>query len=180
MKKLMTIVTLCVLAMGMISCGKALDTGQTTIDEMEMTERNQERLLKSTPPPEMKNSLERENLVKYLKEINREDRISYIYLISYGKVMAFHTVKGKVTYCSSKLTTRDQVVEVGDGSTGAGRTRHTMESPGLDGSYGPSEDAIFFWTTEEVLVQWRGDYMWLTEPLQLSTPPAMVRMIEDK
>ncbi len=158
-------------------CGKAVDTGDTTMKEMEMTERNQERLLKSTPPPQLNNSLERENLKHYLEEINQADRISYVYLIDYGKVMAFYPIKGKVTYCSSKLTTRDQILEVGGRASRGGISRHEVESPGLDGSYGPSEDAIFFWTTEGVLVQWKGNYLWATEPLKLSTPPALVRTI---
>jgi hypothetical protein len=134
--------------------------------------------LKSTPPPKLQNSLERENLKRYLEEINRDDKISYIYLINYGKVMSFYTVKGKVTYCSSKLTTRDQILEVGNHMSKGGITRHAVESPGLDGSYGPSEDAIFFWTTEGVLVQWKGDYLWCTEPLKLTTPAALVRNID--
>jgi len=159
---------------GCVGCGRVINTGDTTMEEMEHTERNHKALVKSTPAPKLKVSLERINLKRYLEEINREDRISYIYLVNYGKVMAHYTVKGKVTFCSSKLTTRDQVIEI-RGSLSKKRSRHVVESPGLDGSYGPSEDAIFFWTTEGVLVQWKGDYMWTTEPLRLTTPPELVR-----
>lgn len=179
MKNLMT-VCVCIAVLSLLGCGSGLDTGKTTKGEMEFTERNQKRLIKATPPPELTNSLERVNLRRYLEEINRDDRISYIYLVNYGKVMAFYPVKGKVTYCSSKLTTRDQILEVGHGTSRGGVTRHRVESPGLDGSYGPSEDAIFFWTTEGVLVQWKGDYLWCTEPLKLSTPPQLVYEIKDK
>lgn len=168
-----------IMGLFLISCGgSGIDTGDTTKEEMEFTEKNQVRLIKSVPPPELQTSLERINLKRYLQEINKEDRISYIYLISYGKVMAFYTLKGKVTYCSSKLTTRDQVIEVGTHRSSGGFSRHVVESPGLDGSYGPSEDAIFFWTTEGVLVQWRGDYMWCSEPLKMTTPPELVRQIK--
>lgn len=153
-----------------------IDTGKTTIAEMEHTERNQSRLLKSQPPPHLKASLERANLINYLSDINKEDRISYIYLINYGKVMAHYTLKGKVTYCSSKLTTRDQIMSLGN--TASHFTRHVIESPGLDGSYGPSEDAIFFYTTEGILIQWKGDYLWSFEPLKLTTPPQLVRQIK--
>ena len=163
--------------LGLLGCGRPVDTGDTTMKEMELTEKNQERLLKSVPPPELQSSLERANLKRYLEEINKEDKISYIYLINYGKVMSFYAVKGKVTYCSSKLTTRDQILEVGSAMSKGGITRHIIESPGLDGSYGPSEDAIFFWTTEGVLVQWKGDYLWCTEPLKLTTPPELVKQI---
>lgn len=153
------------------------ETGKTTKREMEWTEKNQERLLKAVPPPALQTSLERINLKRYLEEINQEDRISYIYLVNFGKVMAFYPIKGKVTYCSSKMTTREQIIHVPYGGESSNRY-HVMESPGLDGSYGPSEDAIFFWTTEGVLIQWRGDYMWCSEPLQMSTPPALVYNVD--
>jgi len=179
MKRFAFLFAIMILGMFLTSCTDDINTGNTTKAEMEFTEQNQERLTKSAPPPKLQNSLERVNLVRYLNEINREDRVSYIYLINYGKVMAFYTIKGKVTYCSSKLTTRDQIITLGQGASKRGPvTRHVVESPGLDGSYGPSEDAIFFWTTEGVLVQWRGDYMWCGEPLKLSTPPELVRQVK--
>jgi len=165
-----------ILGMFLCSCYEDIETGDTTKAEMEFTEKNQERLIKAVPPPKLQTSLERVNLARYLQEINKEDRISYIYLINFGKVMAFYTIKGKVTYCSSKLTTRDQIITMR--RSGDGGRHHVVESPGLDGSYGPSEDAIFFWTTEGVLVQWRGDYMWCSEPLKMSTPPALVRQVK--
>jgi len=168
--------SLCLIVL--VGCGKPVDTGETTAQEMEFTESNHKRLLKSTPPPKLKVSLERVNLKRYLEEINKEDRISYVYLVSYGKVMAHYTIKGKVTYCSSKLTTRDQVIELGGKMSQGGVSRHTVESPGLDGSYGPSEDAVFFWTTEGALVQWAGEYMWVTEPLRLATPPELFREVK--
>ena len=179
MKRFAALFAIMFLGMFLASCRDDVKTGDTTKAEMEFTEKNQERLIKSVPPPQLQTSLERVNLKRYLEEINREDRISYIYLIDYGKIMAFYTIKGKVTYCSSKLTTRDQIITLGVGASTRGpATRHVVESPGLDGSYGPSEDAVFFWTTEGVLVQWRGNYMWCSEPLKMTTPPALVRQVK--
>jgi len=51
---------------------------------------------------------------------------------------------------------------------------HVVSSPAEDGSYGTNGDAIFFFTTEGVYVEWRGDYMLCDQPLKLSTTPELV------
>ena len=162
---------------GLVACGPRYDA-ETQNAEMRRTEENQERLLEAVPTPRLSDSLERRNLVRRLELFNDDDKIGYIYLISYGKVMAFHTVKGKVSSCESLLTTPQQLVP------GVwGRQTHetiAVESPDLDGSYGPREDGIFFWTTEGAYVQWKGEYMYTDQPLHLATPPEIVRVLEEK
>ena len=179
MKKFVCLLLVPVLGMVLLSaCGSAVDTGKTTMAEMEFTEENQTRLLKAVPPPELQTSLERKSLKKYLEDINKENSISYVYLIDYGKILAFFTIKGKVTYCGSRLTTRQQVLQVGGYTSKGEITRHVIESPGLDGSYGPSQNAVFFYTTEGVRITWNGKYLWLTEPLQIKTPVSLVRQVK--
>ena len=163
------------------SCGEMIDTGDTTKKEMELTEKNHEKLIKAVPAPQLKDSLERRNLVKYLQYWNKDDRLSYMYLISQtGQVIAHYTIKGKVTYCSSKLTTRDQVLAVRV-TSGGDRHSHVIESPGLDGSYGPSEDAIFFFTAENpsVPVVWKGDYLVSGVPLNLQSKPILIQKVDE-
>ncbi len=181
MKGFVVFIMLCVSISLFAGCGRAIETGDTTMAEMELTEKNQERLIEARPAPELDDSLERQNLIKYLEYWNNPDRMSYIYLMSRsGTVIGHYTIKGKITFCCSKLTTRDQILEVGTGASGAGRTRHTVESPGLDGSYGPSEDAIFFFTTEnpDVPVVWKGDYLVSGVPMSINTKPVLVRQIK--
>ena len=183
MKKLSLILLVCFLATGVFvisGCTSKPDTGDTTREEMEFTERNQKRLRKARPEPKMDDSLERANLIKYLEYWNNSNRESYIYLLSRsGTVLAHYVIKGKVTYCSSKLTTRDQIVHTRWFGT---EFANIIESPGLDGSYGPSEDAIFFFTVEnpDVPVIWKGDYLVSGVPLKLTTQPVLVRTINDE
>ncbi|MBT7500817.1 hypothetical protein HN643_04070 [Candidatus Falkowbacteria bacterium] len=122
--------------------------------------------------------MERDNLSKRLNRFNDPNKISYIYLVSYGKVMAFHTIKGKVSSVNSKLTTGEQIVDDPFARRRVGGK--VVESPQLDGSYGTNGDAVFFFTTDDVYLEWSGTYMLCDQPLQLATPPAMVRVIEDK
>lgn len=150
-------------------------------DELRTTELQQERHLKTTPPPKLDSSLERKNLTKRLTRFNDENKTSYIYLIDYGKVMAFYTIKGKVSSVNSLLTQPMQPVEVRTASGGQGGKNPAvaLPSPDLDGSYGTNGDAIFFFTTTDIYIEWKGDYMLCDEPLKLSTPPTMILEIDE-
>jgi prepilin-type N-terminal cleavage/methylation domain-containing protein len=157
-------------------CTNGVQTGASTKHEMEQTEVNHETLVAAVPPPRLNTSQERINLKKRLERFNSESKVSYIYLIDYGKIMAFYSVKGKVSSVNSLLTTPDQIVSMRNaGLTAENKvTRHVVASPDLDGSYGSNGDAIFFFTTDDTYVEWSGRYMLCDKPLKLSTPPVVV------
>lgn len=169
---------LIILALGVLAlAGCPVDTGSSTKKEMELTEANHTKLVKVVPPPKLVTSQERRNLVKRLTRFNSETKVSYIYLISYGKVMAFYTVKGKVSSVNSLLTTPDQIIRARHGS-GVYST-HKIASPDLDGSYGSNGDAIFFFDANDTYIEWSGSYMLCDKPLKLTTPPALVIQVKD-
>jgi len=85
--------------------------------------------------------------------------------------MTFMPIRGKVSSVNSRLTTGEQIVDDPWRYQSGGRV---VESPQLDGSYGTNGDAIFFFTTEGVYVEWNGLYMLCDQPLALTTPPLMV------
>lgn len=148
----------------------------TSQKEMKLTEKNQARLLVSHPPPALTESQERVNLIKRLTRFNNANKISYIYLIDYGRVMAYYTIKGKVSSVNSLLTTPDQIVDDPFGGWDAGG--RVVPSPDLDGSYGSNGDAVFFFTTEDVYVEWSGRYMLSDQPLHLSQEPLLIRQVD--
>jgi len=171
------------LSMGCIddeSTTKKVYTDTTSGKEAALTESNQARLLEQSPPPALDRSLERENLIRRLELLNDENKIFYIYLVSYGKVMAEYTAKGKVSSVNSKLTTQEQVIKTPyyDSYNGAaGNLGLVVESPDLDGSYGTNGDGIFFFTSDGAYVEWAGEYMVSDFPLTLTTPPELIRNI---
>ena len=123
--------------------------------------------------------LEREQLIKRTNLWNDESKISYIYLVSYGKVMSFHAIKGKVSSVNSMLTNPEQVVGTcNDGNMTTNCTSLIASAPAEDGSYGSNGDAVFFFTTDGVYIEWNGEYMLADQPLKLSTPPVIVRDIK--
>lgn len=137
---------------------------------------NQSKMEAAVPIPQLNNSLERENISKRLELFSDPNKVSYIYLISYGKVMAFYTVKGKITSGQKRLTATDRIVDDGDYSTSD--TKKVVEAPELDGTFGQSSPYIFFWTTDGTYVQWNGEYMMADQPLQLATPPELVQQVK--
>ena len=85
--------------------------GATHFTESKQTEVIQQDLMIANPIPKIKASLERENLIKRLDLLNDNSKIFYVYLVSYGKVMAYYTAQGKVSSVNSKLTTQEQIVK---------------------------------------------------------------------
>lgn len=139
----------------------------------QLTEQYQRQLEDAVPYPldAMHDSVERRNLKERLLRFNKPDKIGYVYLLSdTGQVVSFYTIKGKISSTQSQLTASqtdrchyhyEQGCEV-------------TEAPGDDGSYGPNEDGVFFFTTEGVLVQWNGKFIYADAPLKVTTAPIIV------
>lgn len=140
----------------------------------------QKNIVSNVPIPQISTSQERINVAKRAELFNSEDKISYIYLVNYGKVMAFYSVKGKVSSLQSYMAPMQKIIRA-DGSScseyGSPSSCFTVDAPDIDGTYGENVDGIFFFTTEGAYVEWRGDYMMSDQPLKLTTQPELVREI---
>ena len=148
-------------------------SGQVYHAEQAHTVANQAGLIQAQPPVTLKWSLERENINKRTNLWNNPNKVSYLYELSYGKVVAFYVVKGKVTSVNSQVTNTAQIVD--DPYHPAS---HVLPSPAEDGSYGSNGEAIFFFTTDGAYVEWKGEYQLSDQPLKLATPPLLVRNIQ--
>lgn len=176
MKKLL-LIPIAVLGLLFLSgCSDSSYSSNTAGKEQIKTEENQKRLLEIQPPVKLDWSLERENINKRTTLWNDANKISYIYLVNYGKVMVFYTIKGKVSSVNSQITNTEQVIDDPNGSYDSGSV--ILPSPAEDGSYGTNGDAIFFFTTEGAYVEWQGDYMLADQPLKLTTQPELIREIK--
>jgi len=130
------------------------------------------------PPPRLKDSIERRNLVKRLTRFNVADKISYIYLVDFGKIMGFFVVKGKVSSVNSMLTCTDQLVDDGQSKYYGRGNVHVVSSPDLDGSYGSNGDAIFFFNDKDVYIEWNGVYMLTDQYIKMDQPPELVLEVD--
>jgi prepilin-type N-terminal cleavage/methylation domain-containing protein len=140
---------------------------------------NQAKLVEAVPAPQMETSLERKNIARRAELFNVENKISYIYLVNYGKVMAFYTITGKISNVSAYLVPQEQLV-YGDGQKCSSWSSdcYIVQAPDIDGAYGTNGEGIFFFTTEGAYVEWKGDYMLSDQPLRISTPVELVREVK--
>ncbi len=142
------------------------------------------KLRTAVPIPQIETSLERANVAKRAEIFNKESKISYIYFVSFGKVMAFYTVKGKVSSLRSYMVPQQKITsKYGndcdyDKGICSGVEGYIVDAPDIDGTYGENVEGIFFFTTDGAYVEWKGDYMMSDQPLKLTTQPELVREIK--
>lgn len=191
-KKLLPIMLAGVLAVVLTGCEaqtSAAPQSNTYQSEAQKVEEVQKKVTQTVPIPNITTSEERKNVAKRAELFNSESKISYIYLVNYGKVMAFYTVKGKVSSLRSYMAPIDKLVdgngdkcrdEVNGNSSGGYvyKPCYTVEAPDLDGTYGENVSGIFFFTTDGAYVEWKGDYMMSDQPLKLTTQPELVREVK--
>lgn len=140
---------------------------------------NQQRLMTAIPAPVLDTSLERQNLVERLKRINQQNMSGFIYLLSYGRVVASYPIRGKVTSLNAYLMAGEapQADPVG---TMDGRQSLMIEQPDYDGAYGENAKGVFFFTADSnAYVEWAGDYLFSDQPLKLNQEPMMVRNVSN-
>lgn len=127
------------------------------------------------PAGDLTHPLDRANLAEYLKRSNDPKRVSYVYLLSMdAKVIAYYTIKGKVTSVSSQLLPQD---DLADSTCASCSEKYVVDSAGDDGTYGGNEGGVFFFTTEGTLVTWTGDYIQSDRPLDVKTPVSLVAKV---
>ena len=139
------------------------------LNEIESLNVNQKRLIEQTKAPVMTESIERKNIIKRAELFNKSDKISYIYLMSYGRVVSFHVVKWKVSSVSSYLTPQEKIVNRWwDPCANVNSECFVVQAPDVDGSYGTNGDGIFFFTTEGTYIEWKWEYLVSDQPLRIN------------
>ncbi|NKB79360.1 hypothetical protein HED49_13195 [Ochrobactrum daejeonense] len=64
--------------------------------ENRAVEVNQARLIQDIPAPTLQTSLERKNLAERLERINQQNMSGFVYLLSYGRVVASYPIRGRL------------------------------------------------------------------------------------
>lgn len=138
-----------------------------TKTEADYTAVTQKGLFAVQPPVRLTWSLERENINKRATLWNDRNKLGYIYLLSYGKILGYYPVKGKVSSVNSMISTPEfQACADGYQSIGC----NELPSIAEDGSYGSNGDAIFGWTDTGVYFEWNEGYLFSDQILPLDVP----------
>jgi hypothetical protein len=130
----------------------------------------QSRLIAAQPAPILVRSQERDQVARRAERFAASEKLGYVYLLSYGRVMAMYPVKGKVSSLNSYLVAQETVYRTCSSTCDS----VVVSAPDIDGTYGKNVEGIFFFTPEDVYVEWKGDYMYCDAPLKMSTQPDIV------
>jgi hypothetical protein len=172
MKKFVILLSASILLAG---CEPSRPTSSQT--ERRSVEANQNRLITAIPAPTLETSLERKNLAERLTRINQQNMSGYVYLLSYGRVVASYPIRGKVTSLNAYLMGSEKPEDDPNGTMDAGSIM--LEQPDFDGAYGKNADGVFFFTADSnAYVEWAGDYLFSDQPLKLNQEPMMVREVK--
>lgn len=149
-------------ALGAGSCDSS--TAQSTGQQQTESAFAKQQAAVPYPVDQLTDSLERRNVRERLLRTNEPNKIGYVYLLSFsGTPLGYYTIKGKVSSTDSQMTTTDLVIDRTNGNV-------TVPAPGDDGSYGPNEPGIFFFTTENAFVTTNLNYLYSDQPLPLNVP----------
>lgn len=167
MKRIAIAVVLVALAVGLAGCNGGGTKSQK--EQQKLTNAYSERLQAAVPYPlsQMTDSLERRNLREKLLRFNKPDKIGYVYILGFnGNFVGYYVIKGKVSSTQSQLTITQQIVK--DCHSGC---REVVDSMSDDGSYGLNEPGVFFFTTNNVLVETSMNYIYSDSPLPVDAKP---------
>lgn len=89
-----------------------------------------------------------------------------------GQPILYEGVRGKITSGSKRLTKPYQVLTFGNGNGGS--TGLQVASPSDEGTWGASNEYIFYWNTTGEYRQWNGKYLYSDKPLRLRVEPLVV------
>lgn len=169
MKKLAAILAALAMLFSFAACTEQTKPSGAQKEGQKQTEQAFKQQSAAVPYPadKLKDSLERRNLRERLLRTNDPSKVGFVYLLSFGKVLGYYTIKGKVSSTQSQMTT-DQLVVKAD--FGEGWESAVVSAPGDDGSYGANEDGIFFFTTEGAYVTTSLEYVYADQPLPFDVP----------
>lgn len=173
MKKIVIALTAIVLLLVSGCTSSSRDEPSSQQQGQKQTEQAFGQQSKAVPYPAeaLRDSQERRNLKERLLRQNKPNRIGYVYILSFGKFLGYYTIKGKISSTQSQMTT-DQLVS-GD-MCGSSCSEHIVTTaPGDDGSYGPNEDGVFFFTNDGSMVQISTEYIYSDQPLSVGSIPEL-------
>ncbi|HIH17955.1 MAG TPA: hypothetical protein HA282_01130 [Nanoarchaeota archaeon] len=124
-------------------------------------------------------SVERDNINFKNEYANDPNKVMWIYCLSdMGNIVLTSPVVGKVTSSNKRLEPKTLSDESSIEFTIEGDRLNTDEVMGADGTYGESDQYVYWKTPEKQYFQWSGSYILSSAPLKLERPILNVRDID--
>ena len=153
MRKIFSLMLLVILISAFTGCFEdGRDTAEKYQKNMEITANDAVQI------PEVKYFPERKTIARWSDTWNLPGVISYVYLVSYGKILGYYVVDGKPASTRSYLLPEESYY-----ANGA-----VLSNPDIDGTYGENNQGIRFFTAEGIASEWAGDgacYLYSNAPI---------------
>lgn len=179
--KILAIVTVIMIAVGLVGCGVTTSTNKSTYTEnAKANEESVKKVTENDTLPQITRSLDRENIKKRIEFLNQPNRIGYLYLLSAnGQLIKEVQVQGKVTSLNAYLTPMEEVHKIrhlGDSSSSM-ETPVVVSAPDVDGVYGMNADGVFWFTPDGVYQEWNGLSFYSAERLTFTSQPLLIENV---
>lgn len=117
-----------------------------------------------------------ENIKHRIELTSSPGALGFILLMNEaGQPIMYTSVKGKIT-SSGKRLTRDQEIRTFSNGKG-GVSPSVINAPSDEGTYGKSDEYIYFWTTEGQYMQWNGKYLYSNQPFRIRVEPLVINTV---
>jgi len=157
-KKIIGVAIAAVLLTGLAGCSYDSDEGDAY----------QERKEKSQAY-DTDDSLELKNLEEKRSREDDPNKIRYVYVMSYATIIGYYVAEGKISSSASQIAPESELIRP-KYKNGGYDDFMIVESAKDDGSYGPGDPGIFFFTTEGAMIETSLDYIVSDVPMTLDVP----------
>ncbi len=110
-----------------------------------------------------KDSLELKNLAAKRDLDNNPETTRYVYVMNFGQIVGYYVAKGKISSSASQIAPEQDLIKV----TETGYDRFILDSAKDDGSFGPGDPGIFFFTVDGNMIETDLNYIVSTVPMEL-------------
>lgn len=117
---------------------------------------------------QIKDSLEKKNLQKKRDREENPTAERYLYVYSFGQPIGYYVTKGKISSNGSQIGPEMEVLRNLSGYP-------IVDSAKDDGTYGAGDPGIFFFTSDDVMVETNLDYIQSDAPLALNNVPRLYK-----
>lgn len=122
--------------------------------------------VQAVPIPTVSYFQEKRTIAKWAERWDKPSVPTYVYLVSFGKVLGYYVADGKPASTRSYMMPEEKYEYHSEGGV-------LLSTPDIDGTWGENNPGIRFFTAEGAAVEWAGDgasYLYSDVPLEFGYP----------
>lgn len=164
MKRIVFALVACVVLFASCDIEPPRASEQAQIAQAQMAE----QAATAVPIPTVSYFQEKRTIAKWAERWDKPSVPTYVYLVSFGKIIGYYVADGKPASTRSYLMPEEAYQKMTYGDNRASYNWNVTQAPDIDGTYGENNPGIRFFTAEGVAVEWAGDgasYLYSDAPI---------------